>query len=191
LGDEFRVSSITTNTQQRSSVAADAQGNFVVVWESFGSYGTDTSGESIQGQRYDDAGNAVGSNFQINSYTTSSQRSPSVAQEADGSFVVIWNSWGSYSTDKSQSSIQAQRYDSGGAALGGQYQVNSYTTNYQGGEAVTIDAQGNFVVVWRSYEGSYSTDTSSFSIQGQRFATPFFADGFESGDASAWSSTVQ
>jgi len=31
----------------------DAAGNFVVVWESIGSSGSDTSDESIQGQLYD------------------------------------------------------------------------------------------------------------------------------------------
>ncbi len=49
---------------------------------------------------------------------------------------------------------------------------------------------GDFVVVWQS-AGSSGSDSSSFSVQGQRFVPSLiFTDGFESGDTSAWSSTV-
>jgi len=45
-------------------------------------------------------------------------------------------------------------------------------------------------VVWESL-GSYGSDSSSYSIQGQRYSTiNIFGDDFESGDTSAWSSTV-
>jgi hypothetical protein len=57
---------------------------------------------------------------------------------------------------------------------------------------VAADAQGYFVVAWGSHEASYGTDSSSWSVQGQRYsAETIFTDGFESGDTSAWSSTVQ
>ena len=52
VGAQFQINSYTTNIQERSSVAADADGDFVVVWQSKGSSGTDTSYSSIQGQRY-------------------------------------------------------------------------------------------------------------------------------------------
>ena len=84
-------------------------------------------------------------------------------------------------------SIQAQAPD----PVGEQFQVNSYTTDNQGGPTVAADSQGKFVVAWTSY-GSYGDDTSGPSIQGQRFSMLLlFADGFESSDASAWSNTVQ
>jgi hypothetical protein len=67
----------------------DADGDFVVVWHSLGSGGTDTSDFSVQGQRYDAAGSAQGSQFQVNTYTTNVQFAPSVAMDADGDFVVV------------------------------------------------------------------------------------------------------
>src|SRR5262245_61890816 len=68
-GPQFQVNTYTTNSQPASSVAADADGDFVVVWESRGSSSGDTSGASIQGQRYDSAGSPLGSQFQVNTYT--------------------------------------------------------------------------------------------------------------------------
>jgi hypothetical protein len=82
----------------------------VVVWSSYGSAGSDTSSRSIQGQRYDASGNAVGPEFQVNSYTTNRQFFPSVSVDADGDFVVVWESLGSAGTDTSGDSIQGQRY---------------------------------------------------------------------------------
>lgn len=74
--------------------------------------------------------------------------------------------------------------------VGVEGQVDTYTTNSQNNPVVGYGGDGNFVVVWHSV-GSSGTDTSGRSIQGQRFAIPLFADGFESGDSSAWSSTLQ
>jgi len=189
VGGQFQVNSYTTGLQFYPAVAVDAQGDFVVVWDSNGSDGTDTSYRSIQAQRYDANGAAVGNQFQVNSYTTGYQSGSAVTAGVQGGFVVVWDSRGSYGTDASNTSIQAQRYDSNGAAVGGQLQVNSYMTFSQLRPAVTAGAQGDFVVVWDS-NGSYGTDTSFDSIQGQRFASPIFIDGFESGDTSAWSGQV-
>lgn len=50
-------------------------------------------------------------------------------------------------------------------------------------------ADGNFVAVWASF-GSGGTDTSDQSIQMRLLTVGIFADGFESGDTSAWSSVV-
>ena len=93
----------------------------MVVWDSRGSAGSDTSDASIQGQRYDASGNAVGAEFQVNSYTTSWQYNPSVAIYADGDFVVVWQSWGSAGSDLLYSSIQGQRYDASGSPVGNGY----------------------------------------------------------------------
>jgi hypothetical protein len=169
-GGQFLVNSYTTNAQFFSSVAMDSSGNFVVTWESRGSdtgSPADTSQESIQAQRYDSSGAPVSGQFQVNSYTTNSQRSPDVAADSDGNFVIVWESFGG--SGDSSGSIEGQRYDSSGAPLGGQFQVNSYTTNGQLQPAVSMDSDGDFVIVWASY-GSDSSDTDGFSIRGRAFS---------------------
>jgi hypothetical protein len=178
VGEEFQVNTYTTYYQWFPSVAVDADGDFVVVWSSRGSTGTDTDGTSIQGQRYDATGNAAGSEFQVNNYTTYYQRYPSVAIDDDGGFVVVWQSEGSAGTDTGWgNSVQGRRYDAGGNALGLQFQVNTYTTNFQYYPDVAVDADGDFVVVWQS-QGSAGGDIDS-SVQGQRYDSSGNAVGSE------------
>ena len=169
LGGQFQVNSYTTNAQVYPAVATDSAGNFVVVWQSLGSNGTDTSLESIQARRYAADGAALGGQFQVNSRTTNYQKEPAVAADGAGNFVVVWHSFGSSGTDTSAASIQAQRYDAGGAAQGGQFQVNTYTSNAQRYPAVAADSAATFVVTWQSY-GSSASDTSLWSIQARRYA---------------------
>ena len=110
LGPETQVNTYTTSMQVFPDVATDPLGNAVVVWQSLGSSGTDPQGFSIQGQRLDAVGAPIGGEFQVNSYTLNSQYRPSVAVWPDGSFVVVWESYGSAGTDTSRRSIQAQRF---------------------------------------------------------------------------------
>ena len=131
VGSQFQVNTFTTSGQGRSRVAGDSVGDFVVVWSSPGSSGTDTSSLSIQGQRYAANGSAVGAEFQVNTYTTSGQSLPAVAMDSDGDFVVVWTSNESAGSDASGASIQGQRYASSGSTVGAQFQVNSYTTGSQ------------------------------------------------------------
>ncbi len=170
VGGEFQVNTYTTEIQRQPALAADAGGAFVVVWTSFGSSGTDTDETSIQGQRYASDGSAAGGELQDTTYTTDSQMNPSVALDADGDFVVVWESVGSAGTDSSSFSIQGQRYASSGSSAGGEFQVNTYTTDKQRQPALAADAGGGFVVAWTSL-GSGGADTDETSVQGQRYAS--------------------
>jgi hypothetical protein len=169
VGDDFQVNTFTTSDQGTADVAMSADGDFVVVWRSRGVGGPDSYGESIQGQRYAADGTPLGNQFLVNTYVLQDQRHPAVAADADGNFVVVWTSVGSSGTDQSGASVQGQRYAADGSPLGGEFQVNTYTTTYQGDVAVAVDPDGDFVVVWNSF-GSAGTDSDGFSIQGQRYA---------------------
>ena len=118
-----------------------SNGNFTVVWQSNGSSGTDSSTESTQGQRYAWNGTPLGGQFQVNTYTTSSQTNPVVSSGSDGGFVVVWWSDGSFGTDSSDYSVQGQRYNSNGSHQGVEFQINTFTTNRQKKSAVSGMAQ--------------------------------------------------
>jgi len=159
---EFRVNTYTTGAQDLSSIASDALGNFVVVWQDSG--GQDGSGLGIFGQRFDNGRAPLGPEFLVNTYTTDAQFAPRVAADASGNFVVVWQS---YTQDGSNNGVFGQRYASSGVPLGPEFQVNTYTTSYQTLPSIATDVSGNFVVVWQSN----TQDGSSLGVFGQRFAS--------------------
>lgn len=166
IGEQFLVNSYTTSFQRQPSVAMNDDGAFVVVWQSTGSDNGDPLVTSIQGQRYDSDGTAQGAQFLVNSYTTSAQGEASVAIDADGDFIVAWQSSGSENGDSLASSIQAQRFLSDGTKAGAEFLVNTYTTSYQRHPVAAMSAAGNFIVAWESDQSADDTDKS---IQGQRY----------------------
>ena len=177
-GAQFQVNTYTTGFQVATSVAIDANGDFVVVWQSDGSFGTDTSGPSVQGQRYASDGSVRGGEFQINSYTTGFQGNPSVAAKPDGEFLVVWEGYGSSGTDTSGSSIHGQRYASDGSLQGAEFQVNTYTTYNQGRASAAMNSAGDFVVAWNSF-GPYFAFDDYAHVQGRRFASDGSPEGAE------------
>src|SRR6185503_10856286 len=54
-----------------------------------------------------------------------------------------------------------------GTPLGPEFRVNTYTTSGQSSPAISSDAGGNFVVVWR---GDQDPGDPAFGVFGQRFA---------------------
>ncbi len=159
-GVEFQVNTHTTDYQYLPAVSMSDSGNFVVVWRS---YGQDGSGAGVFGQRFDAAGVPQGPEFQANTFTLIQQYYPAVAMEGSGNFVVVWQS---YTQDGDSGGIFGQRFDSAGAPLGGEFQVNLFTLNSQQDPAVGMDAAGNFTVVWESL----AQDGSSYGVFGRRFS---------------------
>nr|WP_286186698.1 S8 family serine peptidase [Geitlerinema sp. P-1104] len=159
IGSEFPVNTYTDDWQRGPSVADLSDGGFVVTWTS---QHQDGSGDGIYSQRYDSNGNAVGSEFQVNTYTDNSQWRQSVTGLSDGGFIVTWQS---YEKDGSGVSIYGQRYDSNGNSVGSEFQVNTYTDNWQVGPSVTDLPDGGFVMTWNS-DGQ---DGSGYGVFGQRY----------------------
>lgn len=160
LGSLFRVNTTLPTEDEEPKITALADGGFVIVWGSRN--GAD--GE-INGQRFDAAGNAVGSEFQINTYTTSYQLHPNVAALSDGGFIVNWSSVG----QANQTDIYAQRYDANGNPVGGEFRVNPDPAGNQTVSALSDNsaglAGGGFVIAWQD------------SARGGSFAQQFDAAG--------------
>ena len=105
----------------------------------------------------------VGSEFLVNTTTTSDQQAPAIAMDDVGEFVIVWQS---YNQDN-LFDIYAQRYNASGLAQGNEFSVNTYTTGDQTEPAVAMDADGDFVVVWRSAGQEGEGDPGG--IYGQRY----------------------
>lgn len=157
-GSPFRLNTYTSGFKGYPSIARDGNAAFVVVWNS---YAQDGSDQGVYGQRFTNTGSKSGSEFRVNSYTTGMQMSPQVAQNSGGTFVVAWQSV----QDGSGSGVFAQRYNSSGTKVGGEFQVNTYTLGEQVAPMIAIDGTGRFVVVWESV----GQDGSLSGVYGQRY----------------------
>ena len=168
LGAELQVNLVTADAQGAPAIAVDTGGGFVVVWQSSGQ---DGSGYGIFARRFSSAGNPVGAEFQVNTYTNYSQAEPAVAKDGEGDFVVSWSSV----RDESDRGIFARRFTSAGAALASEFQVNVFTTLRQYASSIAAESNGDFVVVWNSYaqDGYYG------GIFARRFSSAGAALGVE------------
>jgi hypothetical protein len=168
LGGEFAINSYTTSFQFGPSVAADAVGNFVVVWTS---YDQDGYRDGVFARRFDATGTPVGPEFQVNEYTTGNQNQPSVAARAAGDFMVVWQSF----QDGASTSIHGRRYDAAGLPQGPEFQVNTYTSSSQLYPVVAAEAAGDFLVVWQSF----GPDGDQAGVLGQRYDGSGVPEGVE------------
>ena len=167
-GPEFQVNTYTSANQYTASVAMEPTGDFVVVWHS----PQDGSGYGIYAQRYNAAAVPQGGEFRVNTHTTDFQGSPSVAMDDHGNFVVVWES---ASQDGSGLGVYAQRFSSTGAPLGGEFRVNTFTSNAQRWPEVAMDALGNFVVTWTGN----GQDGSGYGVYARRYSAAGTALGGE------------
>ncbi len=96
-GASFLANSYTSDSQSYASVAAADSGEFIVVWAS----GPSPDGEDAEqdgdesgifGQVFDSLGSRVGTEFQVNAYTTGNQTNVKVIANADQGFFVAWES---------------------------------------------------------------------------------------------------
>jgi hypothetical protein len=195
VGNEFQVNSTTLDWQDNPDVAVDADGDFVVVWQSY-SYG-DTPDENgytwgdtdIFAQRYDANGNPIGGEFQVNTTAEDWQENADVAMDADGDFVVVWQSY-SYGDTPDENGytwgdtdIFAQRYDANGNPIGGEFQVNTTAEDWQENADVAMDADGDFVVVWQGYTEGTTPDEYGYTWgDTDIFAQRYDANGNPIGD---------
>ena len=182
-GGEFQVNTYTTGSQYSAATAMDGNGNFVVVWQS---YGQDGSVAGIRGRLFDSMGAPRTAEFAVNTYTTGPQSAPAVAMDGLGDFIVVWQSEGQ---DGSGRGVFGRRFDSTGAPLAGEFQVNSSTTDNQQYASVSADLNGNFVVVWQTTQGYYSQGifgrrfTSTGAASGNDFAVNTSTAGSQAGPA--------
>ncbi len=105
---------------------------------------------------------AVGSEFQINNFTTGDQLDPDVTSLYDGGYFVVWQSFNVPGGDRGE--ILAQRYNADGSLFGQEFLVNSLLSDIQSSPSV-ISFPDGYLVVW----SSRTQDGDGMGIFGQRF----------------------
>ena len=180
VGGEFAVNTYTPGDQVYPGVGVAPDGSFVIVWQSASA--ADIS-HGIWARRYKGDGVALGPPFAVNQYSTGAQRTPLVAFDDKGNFLVVWISEGQ---DGDGFGVFGRAFDAAGAPLGDELRINSYTTGNQSFPSLASGPDGTFVVVW----SSLGQDGSGWGVFGQRLEPDFlFADGVEYGNLGAWSTS--
>lgn len=122
-------------------VAMNADGSFVTTWME-----TVEQSEEIFARQFDAQGNPLGERIAVNATTLDRQQDAAVAARPDGGFVVVWASQLSGSE-----AIYARLFDADGMPTSGELPVGVHGDAHWGRPDVSVDGQGNFVVVWNGH----------------------------------------
>lgn len=196
-GAEFLVNVNQQGPQTLPAVASNDSGRTIVAWN--GPFvpthgGTEGEEEGVEGEGghqpsvfariFSDTGtgsvppgtdalNKNGYEFQIASVDASEDVPASAAALTDGSYMVVWQSFGE-AEDLSGYGVYGQHIASDGTLLGSKFLINSTTLGYQSNPVVTALPEGGFVVAWQGeVRGALDTDPSQYDI----FARMFTSDG--------------
>jgi len=157
-GSETQVNTYTTSDQIKSKVDVFSDKSFIIVWVSLGQ---DGEGGGIYGQRFNSTGDADGTEFVVNTYTTGVQDEPSVSVLSNDNFVITWHS---LDQDGDLYGVIAALYDISGNAIGSEFVVNTYTTDKQAWPVIAARDDGGFVIAYQSEQ-----DGSDYGINAQIF----------------------
>jgi len=159
FGPEFQVNSYILNDQIQPKVTIENDGKFIIVWTSFEQDGDRTG---VFAQRFSRSGSLLGPEFCVNFITEGRQESPGVAVDSLGYFTICWHS---YQDNKDSYEIFARTFYDTGSPIGPEFKVNAYSEAWQIFPAIDCDNEGNFVIVWQSWE----QDGNSFGIFARLF----------------------
>jgi Ca2+-binding RTX toxin-like protein len=142
-GQDSVVNSTVTGDQYLPVVASFGDGNLVFAWTS-----NEGSQFDIRARIYNPEGNPVGPDFLVNSTTTNTQYGATIAQLADGRFVIAWES-----NDGTQTDINLKLFNADGTPSTSDLLVNSTVSGGQEGPSIAALQGGGFALVWETDEG--------------------------------------
>jgi len=138
FGAEFLISAEPAVCRY-PDVAADANGNFAVVWME------DKSSNAIMGRLFDPNGTPRADAFDVSTIGFGSVTRPSIAMNHAGRFVVSWDGDPNLA---GMDDIHARLYDPNGTPSDEQFTVNTTLTCAQQYPSAAMNGQGEFVIVW-------------------------------------------
>lgn len=156
-------------THQNPRIAMDADGDFGIVWESYGY-------NSISLQRFDNEGNEVYEEpiLIVDSEDFISKDRPAIAMDADGDIAVVWQEDHQYNDGVT---IHVRRFTKDGNPSSEPILIEDESFTYNRLPDVQIDPQGDIMISW------LGTTNNEGAVMSKRF-TPDLA---ESNDATTGS----
>jgi VCBS repeat-containing protein len=158
---EFPINETTLGYQRLPAVSRDATtGHFVVAWES-----ADQDETGIFARVFDADGNALTSDFQVNTFTEGNQHDPEILITTDGNFLVTWRSMGQIDQI---GEVYARRFAPDGTPLSDELLVNKLTAGNQFDPVVAARPDGEYVMAFASQAGAGGVHSLRFAADGTR-----------------------
>ena len=170
---DILVNSSTNSFQISPAAAVLNNSNVVVVWASYRQAGLNSM-QDVYAQILSPTGAKVGSEFLVNQFTDFNQRSPSVAAQPGGGFIVVWvseqqrvapASLGTNTAYVSASAIStpsvdiyARMFGASGSPAGNEFLVNN-NFNPCATPAVSVATDGSFLVAWTAHDSVILTNS--------------------------------
>lgn len=149
LGNEIKITTLRDAAIKAVSLAADAQGDFIVTWE-----GCCLDGDNmgVLARLFDKTGAPRGPEFVVNTDRVGRQRRPAVAADRSGQgFLVTWQGFVE-SPVELQTRIFGQFVGAAGNLVGPQFKISTGTfEDVQIAPSVALLPSGNFLVTWMSW----------------------------------------
>jgi len=138
IKDDFKVNDdMLKLDQDMPAIDVDYLGNLVIVWQDPRNEGWD-----IFAQRLNLLGDVLSDNFMVNNQIKGNQESPSIASEASGNLIVVWQD-----SREGNRNIYAQRFNFSGDTLGSNFKINDDLGTKPQIEP-EVDFSSKIVVVW-------------------------------------------
>ncbi|NOR87340.1 MAG: HYR domain-containing protein, partial [Bacteroidales bacterium] len=163
-----QVNTTTAGNQQEPRIAIDENGEFMIVWSSFGQ---DGDHYGIYGQRFLSPGNPSGGEIAITTNTTGSQDHAAIAVTREGGIYTI--SWTDDVADGDRSGIYSRSMLRNGSFLSAGELINTTTSDFQIFSDMALGTDSTQVVfAWQSgiRDGATAqTDPSYYGIYAEAF----------------------
>ena len=168
--------------QSTRAVAVDHDGDYVVVWTSYGQDDpSDPYGAGVYMRMFDRNDTPLTDEILVSCDIEGEQRNASVAMDADGDFMIVWEGLGENGTWD----VFGRRFNSIGNSTTPSFVVNTTTNGAQINPAVAMDDAGNAIVVWgtAAQENSFFNDLrgQAYNYKGEEVGAEFQVNAIESG----------
>jgi Ca2+-binding RTX toxin-like protein len=152
-GPEIPVNTTTDMFQENRSVAALADGGFVVTWGQRG----DGSFDHVRGQILDLAGNKIGGEIIVTENVPGIKHAMGLTALAGGGFVAAWSGFEVADEFGNLSpGLRAQVFDSAGNKVGAAFSLNTIVPGNQSHSQLAGLPTGGFVAAWSDDGGRQS-----------------------------------
>ncbi len=115
----------------------------------------------------------MGQDFRVNTYQDNWQREADITTFADGSFLVVWESYfNNYDDGPVTTYIAAQRYDANGQRVGGEIVIDAVDGSKSTDPRVATLSDGGYAIAF-----AYSSEGPILGFQTDVYVSVFNADG--------------